>query len=106
MSNSSFVLKTPYLRESFVRTGSSVTSIISETFQNTFVLATTSIGIALILGLFFGVFSSSFFGLRFLAVLLLEFVQKSIRFESKVQGSKQHLEIQNGSFCTSFKSKV
>ena len=58
MSNSSFVLKVPYLRESFVRTGSSVTSIISETFKNTFVLAITSIGMALILGLFLGVFSA------------------------------------------------
>ena len=58
MSNSSFVLKVPYLRESFVRTGSSVTSIISETFKNTFVLAITSIGIALILGLCLGVFSA------------------------------------------------
>ena len=58
MSNSSFVLKVPYLRESFVRTGSSVTSIISETFKNTFILAITSIGVALIFGLLLGVFSA------------------------------------------------
>jgi len=58
MSNISFVLKTPYFRESFVKTGTSVSSIINKTFANTFVLAITSIGIALILGLFFGVLSA------------------------------------------------
>ena len=58
MSNSSIVFKTPYLRQSFVRQGSSVTSIINDTFRKTFILATTSIGIALILGLFFGVLSA------------------------------------------------
>ena len=51
-------MKVPYLRESFVRTGSSVISIIAETSKNTFFLAITSISIALILGLFFGVVSA------------------------------------------------
>ena len=58
MSNSSLVLKLPYLRESFVSKGKSVTSIINDTFINTLVLATTSIAVALILGLFFGVLSA------------------------------------------------
>ncbi len=54
------VIKFPYLRESFVRTGISVTSIIGKTFKNTFVLALSSIGIALVLGLFLGVIAALF----------------------------------------------
>ena len=52
------VFKVPYLRDSFVKTGTPVTSIISNTFKNTFILAISSIGIALFLGLIFGVFSA------------------------------------------------
>ena len=52
------VFKVPYLRESFVRKGTSVTSILGNTFKNTFVLALSSIGIALFLGLILGVFSA------------------------------------------------
>jgi len=52
------VFKIPYLRESFVRIGTPVTSIIGNTFKNTFVLALSSIGIALFLGLILGVFSA------------------------------------------------
>jgi len=52
------VFKAPYLRESFVRKGTSVTSILGNTFKNTFVLALSSIGIALLLGLILGVFSA------------------------------------------------
>ena len=52
------VFKVPYLRESFVRKGTSVTSILGKTFKNTFVLALSSIGIALLLGLILGVFSA------------------------------------------------
>ena len=48
------VFKVPYLRESFVRKGTSVTSILGNTFKNTFVLALSSIGIALFLGLILG----------------------------------------------------
>ena len=52
------VFKVPYLRESFVRIGTPVTSILGNTFKNTFVLALSSIGIALFLGLILGVFSA------------------------------------------------
>ena len=56
-TNYTFVFKVPYLRESFVRKGTSVTSILGNTFKNTFILAVSSIGIALFLGLILGVFS-------------------------------------------------
>jgi len=52
------VFKFPYLRESFVRIGTPVTSIIANTFKNTFFLALSSIGFALFLGLILGVFSA------------------------------------------------
>ncbi len=52
------VLKTPYLRESFVRTGTKVSTIISQTFKNTLILAFSSIFIALFLGLVLGVYSA------------------------------------------------
>ena len=52
------VFKVPYLRESFVRKGTPVTSILWNTFKNTFVLALSSIGFALFLGLILGVFSA------------------------------------------------
>ena len=48
------VLKAPYLRESFVRKGVSVSSIITNTLPNTFVLALTSMSFALVLGISFG----------------------------------------------------
>jgi peptide/nickel transport system permease protein len=52
------VFKVPYLRESFVRTGTSVTTILGHTFKNTFVLALSAIVIALFLGLILGIFSA------------------------------------------------
>jgi len=52
------VFKVPYLRESFVRTGTSVTTILGHTFKNTFVLALSAIIIALFLGLILGIFSA------------------------------------------------
>lgn len=52
------VFKTPYLRESFVRTGTKVSTIISQTFKNTLILAVSSIFIALFLGLVLGVYSA------------------------------------------------
>ena len=58
LSDYKIVFKIPYLRESFVRTNVSVFSILVETFKNTFILAITSISIALILGLFLGVISA------------------------------------------------
>ena len=48
------VLKVPYLRETFVRTGTPVGIILMNTFKNTFVLAFTSIFFALLLGLVLG----------------------------------------------------
>jgi peptide/nickel transport system permease protein len=58
IANYTLVIKVPYLRESFVRTGTPVTTILGNTFKNTFVLALSSIGIALFLGLILGVFSA------------------------------------------------
>ncbi len=58
--SSVLVLKTPYLRESFAKRGKSVTSIITDTFPNTFILAVAAIFIALLLGVFLGVFSAIF----------------------------------------------
>ena len=62
ISKSSIVLKSPYLRESFIKKGTSVTSIISQTATNTLFLAVTSIGFALILGLLLGVLSALYKG--------------------------------------------
>ena len=61
-SQYTLVLKIPYLRESFVRTGTPVLDIIHGTFKNTLVLACSSIIIALSLGLIFGVFSAIYKG--------------------------------------------
>jgi len=58
--NSAVVVKYPYLRESFVKRGKSVTSVIADTFPNTFVLALASICIALFIGILLGVFSAIF----------------------------------------------
>ncbi|WP_010520604.1 ABC transporter permease [Aquimarina agarivorans] len=52
------VLKFPYLRESFQKTGKEVSSVIKETLPNTAVLAVFSIIIALLLGIFLGVISA------------------------------------------------
>ena len=52
------VFKVPYLRESFVKQGTSVASVIGNTFKNTLVLALASIGLALFLGLLLGVCSA------------------------------------------------
>ncbi len=52
------VLKYPYLRESFQKTGKKVSSVIAETLPNTAVLAVFSILIALVLGVFLGVVSA------------------------------------------------
>ena len=53
--NSVLVLKTPYLRESFVKRGKKVNTIISETFPLTLVLALSSICFAIIIGISLGV---------------------------------------------------
>ena len=52
------VVKIPYLRDSFVRLGTPVSNILLGAFKNTFILATTSILIALFLGILLGVFSA------------------------------------------------
>ena len=54
----SVVCKAPYLRRSFQKNGKSVVDIISETLPNTALLALASIGLALFVGVFFGVFSA------------------------------------------------
>ena len=56
------ILKTPYLRTSYQRQGKKVQTIISETLPNTIILAIASIGIAIILGLVFGVIAGIFKG--------------------------------------------
>ena len=56
--NTDVVLKYPYLRESFQKTGKSVAKVISETLPNTAVLAFTSITIAIIFGIVLGIFSA------------------------------------------------
>jgi peptide/nickel transport system permease protein len=52
------VLKTPYLRESFQKNGKLVSSVIAETLPNTFILAISSIIIAMVLGVFLGIVSA------------------------------------------------
>lgn len=54
----SLVLKWPYLRESFVNQGKRVSTVIAETLPNTVVLAVSSIGIAMILGVLLGIVSA------------------------------------------------
>ena len=52
------VFKTPYLRESYQKNGVPVIEIIKNTFPNTAILAISSIIIAIILGMFLGIFSA------------------------------------------------
>ncbi len=52
--------KFPYLRESFQKNGKKVSAVISETLPNTFVLAVSSITIAMILGVVLGIISAKF----------------------------------------------
>lgn len=58
--NLAFVVKFPYLRESFVKRGKSVSAVIADTFPNTFVLAISSIAIALLIGILLGVLAAVF----------------------------------------------
>ena len=53
-----FILKLPYLRESYQKNGVLVSEIIKNTLPNTVILAFSSIIIAIFLGLFFGIFSA------------------------------------------------
>ena len=52
------VLKVPYLRTSFQKNGKPVAEVLQETFPNTAILALSAIGIALLLGVFFGVLAA------------------------------------------------
>lgn len=54
------VFKFPYLRESYHKSGKTVSSIIAETLPNTIVLAVTAIFIAIIIGVLFGILSALF----------------------------------------------
>ncbi len=58
IKSTNIVFKIPYLRESFVRQGKSVTSILLETFPVTLVLALTSIIFAVVLGIILGILSA------------------------------------------------
>lgn len=58
LGNTDLVLKAPYLRESFQKSGKSVTSVIGDTLPNTFVLAVSAILIAISLGVIFGIISA------------------------------------------------
>lgn len=58
LGNTTTVLKFPYLRESFQKSGKSVSQVIKETLPNTIVLAIAAISIAMLLGIIFGVISA------------------------------------------------
>jgi len=58
LGNTDLVLKAPYLRESFQKSGKSVTSVIGDTLPNTFVLAVSAILIAISLGVILGIISA------------------------------------------------
>ncbi|WP_026450619.1 ABC transporter permease [Aequorivita capsosiphonis] len=60
IGNTSIVLKTPYLRESFQKNGKEVSQVIAETLPNTFILAVSAIIIAIIIGVFLGIISVLF----------------------------------------------
>lgn len=52
------VLKTPYLRESFQKSGKAVTKVIGDTLPNTIVLAFSAITIAIVIGIVLGIVSA------------------------------------------------
>jgi peptide/nickel transport system permease protein len=52
------VLKTPYLRESFQKSGKKVTQVIGDTLPNTIVLAFFAIIIAIVIGIMLGIVSA------------------------------------------------
>lgn len=58
IGNTTTVIKLPYLRESFQKSGKKVSQVIGETLPNTIVLAIAAISIAMFLGLIFGVISA------------------------------------------------
>lgn len=58
ISNTTVVLKTPYLRESFQKNGKKVTAVIGETLPNTIILAFFAITIAIVIGIILGIVSA------------------------------------------------
>ena len=58
INKTSVVLKNPYLRESYSKSGKKVSAIIIETLPNTAILAVLSILIAIIIGIIFGIISA------------------------------------------------
>ncbi|NGX84092.1 ABC transporter permease [Aequorivita sp. KMM 9714] len=60
VGNTSVVVKTPYLRESFQKNGKEVSQVIAETLPNTFILAVSAIVIAIFIGVLLGIISVLF----------------------------------------------
>ncbi|MBA4155209.1 ABC transporter permease [Flavobacterium sp.] len=58
IGNTNIVLKTPYLRESFQKSGKKVSDVIGNTLPNTFILALLAIIIAIVVGVFLGIVSA------------------------------------------------
>lgn len=58
--NTTVVLKTPYLRESFQKSGKKVTEVIGNTLPNTAILACFAITIAISIGIALGIISALF----------------------------------------------
>jgi len=58
VGNTEIAVKTPYLRESFQKTGKKVSDIIGNTLPNTFLLALFAIIIAIVIGIFLGIISA------------------------------------------------
>ncbi|QYJ68075.1 ABC transporter permease [Flavobacterium litorale] len=58
MGTTTTVVKTPYLRESFQKSGKKVTQVIGDTLPNTIVLAFSAITIAIIMGILLGIISA------------------------------------------------
>ena len=58
MRDQTLVLKFPYLRESFQKSGKKVSAVIRETLPNTAVLALSAITIAIIIGMLLGILSA------------------------------------------------
>ncbi|OYU80671.1 MAG: ABC transporter permease [Flavobacterium sp. BFFFF1] len=58
LGGNELVLKTPYLRESFQKSGKKVSDIIGNTLPNTFLLALAAIIIAVFFGIFLGIISA------------------------------------------------
>lgn len=58
IGNNTLVLKAPYLRESFQKTGKPVTEVIAETLPNTMILAVSAILLAIVIGIILGIVSA------------------------------------------------